>query len=252
MTTVFRFLEDAYQWECPAIVVAVAGNVAVMDQTVFYPGVGASIRDKGWVVRETGEASMITGGHWVGRNYAELGHVLEQPVRPLAAGERVTIRIDRDYRLRQMRVHTALHLVSVGFPFIMAGARVGAGSGYIEFLADRTGMSPSTLHSRLRRLIARDDIVSAAWVLRSRAGDRAYGAPFQWPERSDLLRTIEIGLLDVQPCDGLHVRRTSEIGAVKLTGPFSVDNGRLRVGIALSGMQAGLATACPGTVHASR
>ncbi|MGV6876254.1 hypothetical protein ACUSIJ_26700 [Pseudochelatococcus sp. B33] len=62
--------------------------------------------------------------------------------------------------------------------------------------------------------------------------------PFQWPGKRGRLRAIEIGSTDKQLCDGVHVRRTDEVGAVKITGLFPVGRGRLRAAVALPEIQA--------------
>ncbi|MGK6315625.1 hypothetical protein [Neorhizobium sp. DT-125] len=47
------------------------------------------------------------------------------------------------------------------------------------------------------------------------------------------MRAIEIGYLEPQPCDGLHVRNTSEVGCLEVTSIERIGGPRWRVWLRL-------------------
>lgn len=113
------FLEDAYRQTGPAVVseVTAEGGI-VLDQSLFYATSGGQPGDSGRLVWDSGETVIATTVK--GADGAIVLMPEDGAVRP-AAGTEVTQQIDWDRRFGHMRVHTALHLLSVVIPLPVTG-----------------------------------------------------------------------------------------------------------------------------------
>ena len=114
------FREDAYLAECQATVTAIndRGGV-ILDQTVFYPTGGGQPGDTGGLVWDGGEMAVAVAVK--GDAPDEVVHVPAEGAAVPPVGTTVTARLDWDRRLRHMRVHTGLHLLSVVIPLPVTG-----------------------------------------------------------------------------------------------------------------------------------
>ena len=231
--TELLFREDAYLTECPAVVVAHTpeGGI-VVDRTVFYPTGGGQPGDCGVVLWGGGRLAIATAVK------VEGGQVALVPAEAAAmpgVGEAVTMRLDWDRRHRLMRMHTALHLLSVVIPLPVTGGQIGADRGRLDFdMPDPP--DPAALEAALNDLIGRDMPVSASWItdaeLLANPGlvKTLRVAP---PIGQGRVRLVRIGEVDLQPCGGTHVARTAEIGRVTLTKIEKKGRENRRVTIAL-------------------
>jgi misacylated tRNA(Ala) deacylase len=119
-----------------------------------------------------------------------------------------------------MRMHTALHLLSAVLPYPVTGGSVGATEGRLDFDIPDAGLDKEDITARLAEMIAADAPVSSRWI----SDDELAANPalvktmsVKPPMGTGRVRLIEIAGLDLQPCGGTHVRRTGEIGAVRVT-----------------------------------
>ena len=122
-----------------------------------------------------------------------------------------------------MRVHTALHLLSVVIPLPVTGGQVGEGRGRLDFDMPHPPGDVAALEERVNALVGRDLVVSAEWItdaeLAANPGlvKTMSVAP---PIGQGRVRLVRIGRaaeeVDLQPCGGTHVARTGEIGRVTI------------------------------------
>ena len=63
-----------------------------------------------------------------------------------------------------MRVHTALHLLSVVLPYPVTGGSIGDGDGRLDFDIPDAGLDKAELTEKLNALIARDAAVTERWI----------------------------------------------------------------------------------------
>jgi misacylated tRNA(Ala) deacylase len=212
------FREDAYLTEAPA---RVAGHTAegalILDASLFYPAGGGQPGDSGLVTWDGGRLRIATalksGGGGVALVPAEA--VALPPV-----GAAVRQVLDWDRRYRHMRVHTALHLLSVVLPVPVTGGAIGEARGRLDFDLPDPPHAPD-IERALAALIDRDLPVSEDWItdqeLAATPGlvKTLSVAP---PTGQGRVRLVRIGLgseqIDLQPCGGTHVARTAEIGHV--------------------------------------
>lgn len=219
--TLLLFREDAYRREAPARVTGHAGEGGiVLDQSLFYPTGGGQPGDSGIVEWEGGHIPIATAVK------GERGAVVLVPAEPAALpppGAPVLQRLDWDRRYRHMRVHTALHLLSVVIPLPVTGGQIGEGKGRLDFDMPHPPDEVTVLEERLNDLVARDLAVTEDWIsdaeLAANPGlvKTMSVAP---PAGQGRVRLVRIGQgsgqVDLQPCGGTHVARTAEIGAVTI------------------------------------
>jgi misacylated tRNA(Ala) deacylase len=146
-----------------------------------------------------------------------------EPAEMPPVGALVSQVLDWDRRYRLMRVHTALHLLSVVIPLPVTGGQIGAERGRLDFDMPEPPEHIEALDEALNRLIERDLQVSEDWItdaeLAANPGlvKTLSVAP---PVGQGRVRLVRIGQgaqqIDLQPCGGTHVARTGEIGQVMI------------------------------------
>ncbi len=220
MSTDCLFREDAYLTECRAEVVGLTdqGGI-VVDRTVFYATSGGQPGDRGTLACRGG-AMPIAGAVYTDPAKTVIAQVPADAaaVRPVI-GERVTLAIHWDLRYRRMRMHTALHLLSAVLPYPVTGGSVGEDESRLDFDIPEAGLDKDEISAKLAGMIAADAAVTTRWI----ADEELAANPglvktmsVKPPMGSGRVRLVEIAGLDLQPCGGTHVRRTSEIGAVRV------------------------------------
>jgi misacylated tRNA(Ala) deacylase len=237
MTTDCLFREDAYLTECRAAVVAHTDHGLVVDRTVFYATSGGQPGDRGVLTTEAGANIPIGNAVYTDPAKTVIAQVMAQPAdaaRP-AVGAPVTLKIDWDLRYRRMRMHTALHLLSAILPYPVTGGSVGEDDSRLDFDIPEAGLDKDEITAKLAAMIAADAAVSTRWIsdaeLEANPG-LVKTMSVKPPMGSGRVRLVEIAGLDLQPCGGTHVRRTSEIGAVRVTQieKKGKQNRRVRIG----------------------
>lgn len=221
MMTAPLFRDDAYLRETASTVLAHTpeGGI-VVDRSVFYATGGGQPGDSGWISWDGGRMAIATAVK------VEGGGIALVPAEPLAmppVGAALTQRLDWDRRHRHMRVHTALHLLSVVVPLPVTGGQIGAERGRLDFdMPDPPG-DVAALQAALNALIARDLAVTDSWI----SDEELMANPglvktmsVKPPMGQGRVRLVRIGegetQIDLQPCGGTHVARTAEIGRVEL------------------------------------
>lgn len=219
--TALLFRDDAYARSCTARILAVTpeGGV-VLDRTVFYTQGGGQPGDVGALVRSDGERIEIANTVY-GPDRSQVLHLVgAEAVARLTPGESVELQLDWERRFKRMRVHTALHLLSVVLPYPVTGGAISDGDGRLDFDIPDAGLDKAELTDKLNALIARDAPVTDRWITDEEL-DANPGLvktmSVQPPRGSGRVRLVEIEGIDLQPCGGTHVRRTGEIGRATIT-----------------------------------
>lgn len=219
--TELLFRDDSYEREAHAVVTAHTpeGGI-VLDRTLFYPTGGGQPGDSGslsWNGSSLPIATTVKG---------EGDQVVLVPAEPVSlpsVGTGVTQTLDWERRHRHMRVHTALHLLSVVIPLPVTGGSISAEKGRLDFDMPEAPADKEALTESLNRLIERDLVVTEGWI-----SDEELAAnpslvktmSVKPPMGAGRVRLVRIGegedQVDLQPCGGTHVARTGEIGRVRL------------------------------------
>ncbi len=236
MTTRLLFRDDAYLTTCDATVISVneRGGV-VLDQTVFYATGGGQPGDRGMLRRADGSEIPVATAVW-SEDKADVVHVPAEGAALPKAGERVTAVLDWDVRLKLMRIHTALHLLTTVLPYPVTGGAIGDGEGRLDFdIPDAVDREAIT--AALAERIDRNAAVTERWITDEEL-DANPGLvktmSVKPPRGSGRVRLVEIDGLDLQPCGGTHVRNTAEIGRVAITAIEKKGKLNRRVRIALA------------------
>jgi len=216
------FLEDTYRRSAPARVVAHGeGGGVILDRSLFYATGGGQPGDAGWLHWDGGALEVATAQKAGDGAIALIPADTSAPPPPV--GTEVDQRIDWDRRYAHMRMHTALHLLSVAIPLPVTGGAVAAGKGRIDFAMPEPPEDKAALSGALNDLVARDLAVTEDWITQEQL-DANPGlvktmsvAP---PRGAGRIRLVRIGQgesqVDLQPCGGTHVARTGEIGRLRL------------------------------------
>lgn len=215
------FRDDPYLSEVESEVIAITpeGGV-ILDTIVFYPTGGGQPGDSGQL-------------RWIGGSLAvattvkiEGGQIALVPAEPLElpkVGSNVIQTLDWRRRHRHMRVHTALHLLSVVIPLPVTGGAISPEKGRLDFDMPEVPADKMPLENALNAMIDADLPVIEEWItdaeLRAIPG-LVKTMSVQPPTGTGQVRLIRIGQgrdqVDLQPCGGTHVARTGEIGRVRL------------------------------------
>ncbi len=211
------YITDSYLKRFEATVEEVKeGRFVVLDQTAFYPNSGGQPHDLGVLVREGEDFPVVYAGLFGGQISHELGRV------GLVAGDRVGGSIDWDRRYLFMRSHTACHLLSAVIfretGAMITGNQIGEKRSRVDFSLDefdRSMLAESV--EEVNRIIKEDRSVKTEIISREEAMEipDLVRLAKDVPEREEI-RTVEVEGIDLQACGGTHVRRTGEIGRVKM------------------------------------
>ncbi|AZB56056.1 alanyl-tRNA editing protein [Cereibacter sphaeroides] len=233
------FRTDPYLREAEARVLGLTPEGGILvDRSIFYATGGGQPGDSGFLDWEGGRIDVATAvkadGGRIALVPAEAG-----PLPPEGASVRQTL--DWERRHRHMRVHTALHLLSVVIPLPVTGGQIGAERGRLDFDMPEPPADPAALEAQLNALIARDLAVTEDWI----TDEELLADPsivktmsVMPPTGQGRVRLVRIGQgaeqVDLQPCGGTHVARTGEIGRVLLGKIEKKGRQNRRVTIALA------------------
>ena len=215
------FREDAYLRSTKGIVTAHTpeGGI-VLDQTIFYAKGGGQPGDSGRIRWPGGSLEIATT---VKGDGDDIVLVPAEPGAMPAPGTEIDQDLDWDRRHRHMRVHTALHLLSVVLPFPVSGGSISAEKGRLDFDMPEAPEDRDGIAAALNALVDRDLPVTEDWItddeLRANPG-LVKTMSVMPPMGQGKVRLVRIGQgddqIDLQPCGGTHVARTGEIGALVL------------------------------------
>lgn len=215
------FRRDSYQREAQAKVIAhtMEGGV-VLDGSIFYPKGGGQPGDSGHLRWDTQTMSIATAIKGDG------DQIVLIPAEPQAlppVGAILVQELDWERRHKHMRVHTALHLLSVAVPFGVTGGSIGAGQGRLDFDMPEVPENREIIEQALQAFVEMDVVVSEEWIDQATldaSPELVKTLAVKPPRDARQIRLVRIGRgddqIDLQPCGGTHVARTGEIGALRL------------------------------------
>ena len=215
------FRADAYQRDATAVVTELTeeGGI-VFDQSLFYPTSGGQPGDSGHLKWDDGELEIATTLKGEGDDVV---FVPAEAARLPKVGTKVIQTLDWDRRYRHMRVHTALHLLSVVIPLPVTGGAITAEKGRLDFDMPTAPENKEALNETLNKLIACNFPVTEEWITEAELDAQpnlVKTMSVQPPRGAGVIRLVRIGkgenTADLQPCGGTHVFNTSEIGTVRI------------------------------------
>ncbi|GCE49623.1 misacylated tRNA(Ala) deacylase [Thermosporothrix hazakensis] len=212
---------NSYTYECTARVVAVEGDAIALDATVFYPGGGGQMADRGSISWGNGdyEGNVIA----LSKRNDVIWHVLD--CSPPAVGTEVVGTIDWMFRYKMMRTHTALHILC-GTIWKEFGVQVTGGQMYpdrarMDFAIDNLDKERiAYIETKINEAVEADYPIRVYTLPR----EKAFAIPDLVRTKINLLppmieevRIVEIVGLDLQADGGTHVNHTKEVGHIYIT-----------------------------------
>jgi alanyl-tRNA synthetase len=180
----------------------------VLDQTAFYPESGGQPWDLGTidgvpVVRVLDEDGLIV-------------HVLAREI----AGDAGEGRVDGLRRFDHMQQHSGQHVLSQAFVEILNGEtrsfHLGEESSSLEIgIGAISDESLDRVEHRANEVVFKNRPVKTYFVPSERIAEVPLRRP---PKVEGLIRVVEVEGFDYSACGGTHVRRTGEIGQIKIIG----------------------------------
>jgi misacylated tRNA(Ala) deacylase len=219
--TELLFRTAPYQKSAEAVVVGLTPEGGlILDRTLFYPNGGGQPGDTGHLEWEGGRIAIA---NTVKAAEGGVALIPDEPGTLPPVGAQVVQTLDWDRRHRHMRVHTALHLLSVVIPLPVTGGQIGAERGRLDFDMPEPPTDIAALDAALNALIGRDLAVTEDWItdaeLLANPG-LVKTMSVMPPMGQGRVRLVRIGAgddqIDLQPCGGTHVARTGEIGRVAI------------------------------------
>lgn len=231
----------------------------LLDRTAFYAEGGGQPSDVGLLTWDGGEAKVLGADAPAGTLSARVKHVskkgavkhvIEGPAPP--AGAIVHGEVDWELRMRHMRMHTSQHILS-GVVWRMFGGRTAGNQLHAE--RSRIDFEPAkfspedlrAIDAEVNRILALDLPVRCyeedRAVLEARLKEdngAARNLMTLVPQSVKRLRIVEVydpaetlpaygRTVDVCPCAGTHVARTSEIGRFEIVGRETKGSGKDRI-----------------------
>ena len=170
------FLENTYETEFEAKVLAANENGILLDKTLFYAASGGQPGDTGYL--NDNLAIQMT-------QKAENGEdVLHVPANdsPLpCVGDVVRGKINWDQRHKHMRMHTCLHLLCASVVGDVTGGSIGAEKSRLDFNIPGDAVDKEELTDKLNQLIQEDHPIKSYWITEE-----------ELAQQPDLVRTMSV------------------------------------------------------------
>jgi misacylated tRNA(Ala) deacylase len=208
-----------------------------LDRTVFYPLGGGQAGDSGALRRANGETVLIADTR-KGETAERVLHIPAPGSALPEPGESVTLELDWERRLRLMRLHTALHLLSCVIVAPVTGGNIVPEKARLDFDIELGLLDAARIERETNALIARAVPTGTRWITDAELDaqpELVKTMSVQPPRGMGRVRLLEIPGIDLQPCGGTHVANIAEIGAIRVLKIRSEGKRNKRVEITLSG-----------------
>ena len=215
--------------------------VAVTAATPFYAAGGGQVGDVGAISSVSGRARVVDTRRLAGERTA---HLIQVEDGELAVGDMLHLTVDVEMRRATERNHTATHLLHQALRQVLGDHVHQAGSVVdprrLRFDFTHFSQPEPEQLAQIERLIngwiLDDRTVKVRILARSEA--QALGAMALFEEKyGDQVRMVEVENCSRELCGGTHVRRTGEIGLLRLVAEGSAATGVRRI-TAITGWEA--------------
>lgn len=204
--------EDSYIKSFSAVVEkcekARDGYKILLDRTAFFPTAGGQACD-------TGTIDACTVSDVIEEN-GLIYHVMHEQI---PVGKKVEGKIDWNVRFRKMQHHTAEHIVSGLVHSIFGFENTGFHLSEHEVTMDIGGILTeeelSDIEKRANEAVWENRAVRAYYPDRAELSEISYRSKLELTEN---VRIVTIDEIDICACCAPHVKRTGEIGLIKLSG----------------------------------
>lgn len=210
--------ERAYETTFTARVVDATDQHVQLDRTLFYATGGGQPHDTG-VLRWEGGEGRVTEVRKKGQPYL---HKLQGTPPP--EGAEVTGEVDWARRHALMRMHTAQHVLSAVVWDTLAaktcGNNINKDYSRVDFEVDAfTDAQLAEIEAATNEVFEKDLAIRGYEEDRATLEERIDPRSTLLhliPKSIQVLRVVEIPGVDICPCAGTHVKRTGEIGRMRI------------------------------------
>ena len=219
--TELLFRDDAYLKSTSAKLAELTDNGGlIFDQTVFYPIGGGQPSDVGELISDDLNLKVreVRKG-----DQGKVVFFIEGSTEGLQIGQKFEQKLDWSTRYGYMKIHTALHLLSVVIPLGVTGGSIGSEKGRLDFEMPEPLENKEILENELNELIARGLKITESWITDAELEANpslVKTMRVKPPMGQGKVRLVRIGTetdeIDLQPCGGTHVKNTLEIGKIRL------------------------------------
>lgn len=227
MNTKQLYYEDAYKTEFSAKVTTCdedfRGLASIeLDQTLFFPEGGGQPSDRGQITGPNGEVKVVLVRTVDGR-IVHQGRAVDE----IKVGDEVTGKIDWNWRLKYMKIHSAGHLVHDVLMSMVEGLTPSKGShgkkAFLEYQGEVDTGIREKLEKKVNEAVEEDLTIETKEATFEEVEKLCKFVPPNLP-RDKKLRMIKIGDYDAMPDGGVHVKSTKEVGKV-LIPELTSENG---------------------------
>ena len=230
--TIPLYYENPYLFKFKAKVIGVKGKYVILDRTAFYPEGGGQPSDTGVILWPEGSAKVV--------NVQKIDNVIVHEVSSSPPPTKTSIigEINVNRRLSLMRAHTATHILLaaainvLGKHVWQAGAQKDVSRSRLDITHYKKLSEEEMKRIELlaNRYVMANLPVKTCFMDRVEA-EKTYGFRLYQggvvPGRT--IRIVEIKGLNVQACGGTHVKRTGEIGLIKILRASRIQDGVVRL-----------------------
>jgi alanyl-tRNA synthetase len=216
--TVQIYYEQPYLTDLEATITRIeekgAQHIVELDRTIFYPEGGGQPSDQGEIVGAAGRLKVEQVRTLPDGRIVHQGKILG----PLSEGEGVKLSIKWSARYKNMRVHSAGHLIH-DVLMRLTDHTVTPTKGnhgpkaFLEYAGHLDSAAKKQLEIQLNEAVSQDLTIVNRDADYEEIASRCRFVPPGLPKNKQL-RIIQIGSFDPMPDGGVQVRSTKEIGNV--------------------------------------
>jgi Ser-tRNA(Ala) deacylase AlaX len=216
MQTKQVYYENQYKKELSANILSITTDnnmvKVILDQTIFYPMGGGQPSDQGVMVGEKGTIDV----HEVLVKEGEIIHYGKLS-GDLVVGDIVDCTIDWERRYKNMRVHSAGHVINDAVMQLFSDLTpIEADHGkkpFVQYSGKLDEISAGLIRERANKIVLENLDIITEFVSLDELKKRATWVPEHLPKNKPL-RIMQIGKFSVIPDGGTQLKKTGEIGQI--------------------------------------
>ena len=224
------YMDDCYLTEFEATVKSAKEKKIILDRTAFYPNSGGQLGDQG-ILERNGEKFTVAN------TIKESGEIVHETDKEgLKQGDRIKGQLDWERRYKQMRYHTAAHIISGIFNketgAMITGNQLNEDHGRIDFNLEAFDREKMTEYFEKANEIVRKKLpIKTYYMPREETENHPeiFKLVKQLPDTIKKFRIVDIEGFDRQADGGTHVKNTSEVGKIEFIGAENKGKNNRRV-----------------------
>ena len=210
------FEENPYLKEFKAKIISIniEEKTIELDNTAFYARSGGQPGDIGEIIAENQNIEVKD----TIKKDNKIINIINK-TENLDKGIEIIGKIDWEKRYKHMKMHSALHLMCSVIPLGVTGGQIGYEKSRLDFNDPDKEINKEEIEEKINSLV-KDDYEITSEIIDSQILDEqpelVRTMSVKPPQIDGKIRLIKIGNVDLQPCGGIHVKSTAEIGSIKI------------------------------------